>query len=113
MALNLCLDNPANGSTSAQTRCEVQAESAYDRRMNAAYGALLRTLPRRAAGELRNAQRTWLAFRDAQRMADAALFATRQGTMYVPMQGGSATRVVRDRALQLEASLRILQIEAQ
>jgi len=111
VALARCLDDPANASTAGQTGCEGAAERAYDRRMNTAYAALLRALAPEAATRLRQAQRSWIAFRDADTRARSALFATRQGTMYVPMQAGSTTGVVRDRALQLETDLRILRID--
>ena len=106
-----CLDNPADASTAGQTSCEEQAASAYDRRMNTSYAALLKVLPQEAAHALRLSQRAWIAFRDADARANAALYATRKGTMYVSMQAASATRVVRDRALQLEADLRVMRID--
>jgi len=79
--------------------------------MNIAYTALMRALPAPAAQRLRVAQRAWLAFRSAEADARTALYATRSGTMYVPMAAGSATNVVRDRALQLETYLRVMRIE--
>ncbi|WP_183111274.1 lysozyme inhibitor LprI family protein [Sphingomonas sp. So64.6b] len=112
VALTRCLDDAANASTAGQTQCEVDAARAYDRRMNAAYAILMRTLPRPAAQTLRQTQQAWLAFRDAESKARGALFATRQGTMYVPMQAAGATVIVRDRALQLESDARIVAIDS-
>jgi uncharacterized protein YecT (DUF1311 family) len=110
-ALARCLDQPANASTAGQTECETAAYRAYDRRMNAAYATLMRKLPSQAAARLRAAQRAWLAFRESDSTARSALYATRQGTMYVPMQASDATDVVRDRALQLEGYARVMAIE--
>lgn len=109
--LDRCLADDANASTAGQTGCEGEAARSYDRRMNAAYAALMRTLPLQAGRQLRQSQRAWIAYRDAEMQARAAIYATRQGTMYVPMQAAAATRVVRDRALELEATLRILRID--
>ena len=106
-----CLDDPANASTAGQVACETTALKAYDRRMNAAYAGLLRRLPVAAGERLRRSQRAWLAFRDAEQAARDALYATRHGTMYVPMEAGAATNVTRDRALQLETCLRVMEIE--
>jgi hypothetical protein len=39
------------------------------------------------------------------------VYDTRQGTMIVPMQAAASSAVVPDRALQLEAALRVLQID--
>ncbi|MBZ9743470.1 MULTISPECIES: lysozyme inhibitor LprI family protein [unclassified Mesorhizobium] len=110
-ALDRCLNDAANASTSGQTDCEATASSDYDRRMNAAYATLLRQLPRQAAQKLRLSQRAWLAFRDAEAKARDALYETRQGTMYVPMQAADATNVIRDRALELEGYVRVMEID--
>ena len=109
--LQSCLDSPSNAATSGQVDCEAAAAKRYDQRMNSAYTALLRALPAKAAQQLQQSQRAWLAFRDAEGTAASALFATRQGTMYVPMQAGATTTITRDRALQLENYLRIISIE--
>jgi uncharacterized protein YecT (DUF1311 family) len=111
IAEDACLNKPENASTAGQTECETAAAKAYDRRMNQAYASLLRRLPAPAAQQLCSAQRAWIAFRDSEQTARSALFATRSGTMYVPMQAASAVRLVRDRALTLEAYQRIVAID--
>jgi len=110
-ALAHCLNNPINSSTAGQTDCESAATHNYDRRMNAAYATLIRKLPAVAGQRLKLSQRAWLAFRDSESAARSALYASRQGTMYVPMEASDATNVIRDRALQLEAYVRVLSIE--
>jgi len=100
-----------NDSTAGQVACEAAAQRSYDARLNRAYAALLRRLPAPAADWLRRAQRHWLAFRAADAAARDALYATRRGTMYAPMQAADDTAITRDRALQLEARLRVLSID--
>lgn len=109
-ALDRCLAAPAHASTAGQTDCEAAAARSYDRRMKAAYATLMRRLPAEAADRLRRAQRAWLAFRDAEAAARQALYATRQGTMYVPMQSDDAVTVIGDRARLLERYVRLLDI---
>jgi len=111
VALQRCLDAPAGQSTAGQTTCEDTALRAYDHWMNLAYAALMHRLPAEAASRLRTAQRAWLAFRAAEDRARSALYETRQGTMYVPMQAAAAVEVVRSRTLQLEAALRVMTID--
>jgi len=106
-----CLEREANASTAGQTECETKALRDYDRRMNLAYAALLRRLPASAAQSLRQSQRAWITFRDAEDRARTAIHATRSGTMYVPMEAAAGTILTRDRALQLEGYARILSIE--
>jgi uncharacterized protein YecT (DUF1311 family) len=110
-ALQRCLAAPGASSTAGQTECEMAALRRYDQRLNLAYSGLMRRLPASAAAQLRAAQRAWIAFRVADDRARGALYETRQGTMYVPMQAAAAVVVVRDRALQLENALRVLTID--
>jgi uncharacterized protein YecT (DUF1311 family) len=109
--LQACLAEPSGESTAGQTQCEASAARSYDQRLNAAFGELMRRLPANAAARLRSAQRAWLAFRAADEAARSALYATRAGTMYVPMQAAASTDIVRDRALQLESLLRVMTID--
>jgi uncharacterized protein YecT (DUF1311 family) len=108
--LDRCLDDPANASTAGQTACERRAAQTYDRRLNAAYQALLKTLPPLAAQRLKEAQRAWAGFRSADARARAALYGSRQGTIFVPMQADSETRILRDRTLQLESYLGAMKV---
>lgn len=106
-----CLDAPVNASTAGQTDCETRAKQAWDRRMSTAYATLMKRLTADAAHRLRLSQRAWLAFRDADAQARASFFASRRGTMYVPMQAASETAVTRDRAVQLEAWVHVYEID--
>lgn len=110
-ALETCLAASSAASTAGQTECEVVARQGYDRRMNAAYTTLMNKLAPAAAARLRTAQRAWLTFRSADEAARSALYETRQGTMYVPMQAAASAGIVRDRAVQLEDLLRVMTID--
>lgn len=112
VALRRCLDEAANASTAGQTACEAVAQRSYDRRLKASYSAVMHRLPTAAAQSFRRSLQSWLAFRHAEAQARSAFYATRQGTLYVPMEAGDATNIVRNRALQLEAYLRVLKIES-
>jgi uncharacterized protein YecT (DUF1311 family) len=109
-ALDRCLAVPANASTASQTDCEAAALRGYDQRMNAAYAALLRRLPAMAGQRLRRSQQAWLAYRNVEGTTRDALYANRQGTMYVPMQADDAVVLVGDRARLLERYVRALEI---
>ncbi|QNQ11788.1 lysozyme inhibitor LprI family protein [Sphingomonas alpina] len=110
-ALDHCLALPANASTAGQVECEQAAAKAYDRRMNASYTTLMRRLPPSAKGQLQRSQRAWLVYRDSEFNAQGGIYATRQGTMYVPMQADSAATLTRDRARLLESYVRVMSIE--
>jgi len=109
--LDRCLAQKSHASTAGQTGCETAAGQAYDRRMNTAFSRLVRILPPEAAAQLRTSQRLWLAFRDAEGKARTALYETRRGTMFVPMEAANQTRLGRDRAMELEAYVRAMAID--
>jgi uncharacterized protein YecT (DUF1311 family) len=110
-ALEACLARPDAASTGGQTDCQRTALAAYDRRMNLAYDRLLKALPSPAGRDLRASQRAWIAFRDAEAVTRTALFETRHGTMYVPMQAQGELELTRDRALTLEGYRQVLAID--
>lgn len=110
VALDRCPSLATNASTAGQTDCEAAAMRSYDRRMNVAYVDLMRRLPPDAASRLRVSQRAWLTFRDAEASARSAIFATRQGTMYVPMEADDAVTLVGDRTRLLERYVRTLNL---
>jgi uncharacterized protein YecT (DUF1311 family) len=111
VALDQCLARPINASTAGQTDCEAMAMRSYDRRMNVAYGALMRRLTPAAAERLRRSQRAWLTYRDSEAGTRSALYATRRGTMFVPMEADAAVMVVGDRARLLERYVRVVAVE--
>ncbi|SEQ87544.1 Uncharacterized conserved protein YecT, DUF1311 family [Faunimonas pinastri] len=106
--LDACLNSDRGTSTAGMTDCEDTAAKDYDRRLNKAYGALVKALAAPAAEKLKLSQRAWLAFRDSERKTQSALFETLQGTMYVPMQADEVMALTRERALRLESYLRVL-----
>jgi len=109
-ALDACLNNPKTISTADMSDCYSVAYKAFDHRLNVAYQSLLKTLPATPAQKLKASQRTWLTFRDAELATQSAIFATRQGTMYVPMQEDEGMSLTRDRALRLESYLGVMSV---
>ena len=93
-----CLDK-AGGVTFAMQDCISEELERQDRRLNGAYEALMRSVPEKRRAQLRDAQRKWIAFRDAN------------CEFYYDPQGGSAARLASnecvvtltaDRAHELE-----------
>lgn len=107
--LDACVEKAA--STADSSACYATALAAYDRRMNHAYAALMRGLPAAVAHQLQASQRIWLTFRDAELKTQSDMLATRQGTMYVPMEEEEQLSLTRDRARRLESYERVLEID--
>ncbi|WP_234907011.1 lysozyme inhibitor LprI family protein [Rhizobium rhizogenes] len=110
-SLDLCLQDPNNGSTGDQTACETKALASYDKRMNLAYSTLLKELSPPAAQDLKTAQRSWIAYRDLEAKARESFFETRKGSMYAPMEVDAEVALTKERALLLERYVRVLDID--
>jgi uncharacterized protein YecT (DUF1311 family) len=75
-----CMDKSA-GVTPAMEDCIGEEFELQDRRLNRSYKALMASIPEKRRADLRDAQRKWVAFRDAN-----------CGFYYDP-EGGSAARL--------------------
>ena len=93
-----CMDK-SGGVTSAMEDCISEEFELQDRRLNRSYEAMMASVPEKRRADLRDAQRKWIAFRDAN-----------CGFYYDP-EGGSAARLASkecavtltaDRAHELE-----------
>lgn len=60
-----CMDN-SGGVTSAMLDCMMRETALHDLRLNRAYQAAFANLEGETARQLRNAQRAWIKFRDAE-----------------------------------------------
>lgn len=79
--METCLGTPAGQTTSGMTDCSHQAYLAYDKRMNDVYQRVMHSVDPQSRVLIRNAQRQWLAYRDAQRQADNAPWQADRGSM--------------------------------
>lgn len=64
-ALGLCLDTPDGQTTAGTVGCVAEELKVQDAALNAAYRTLTAGMNARQQAGLRNAQRAWIAFRDA------------------------------------------------
>ena len=90
-----------NLSTAGMRESLNQAREMWDAQMNACYKRLLVKLPKEKQKILKEAQRAWIAFRDADGKAISAIVASNQGTMFQLLGTDYGYQRVRDRALQL------------
>ncbi|CAN7282488.1 DUF1311 domain-containing protein [Trinickia sp. LjRoot230] len=68
--LDACLGAPAGQTTAGMIDCSHKAYLAYDKRMNDVYQRIMHNADPQSRTLIRNAQRQWLAYREAQRQAD-------------------------------------------
>ena len=76
-----CFGTPAGQTTEGMTDCSHQAYLAYDKRMNDMYQRIMRNADPQTRTLIRNAQRQWLAYREAQRQADNGPWRADRGSM--------------------------------
>ncbi|MDO9710627.1 lysozyme inhibitor LprI family protein [Paracraurococcus lichenis] len=101
-----CLDR-AGGVTPAMIQCSGEETARWDRRLNAAYGTIQQDR-RWSAGTkslLREAQRAWIAYRDAACRAEGELEAE-GGTLARIVAADCVARLTAGRAGELEQLLR-------
>ncbi|HLT47945.1 MAG TPA: lysozyme inhibitor LprI family protein [Rubricoccaceae bacterium] len=94
--LGACMD--ADPSTHGMLRCLDAAYDDWDAELNRAYERVMAELEPEAADVLRDAQRRWLAFRDAEFAALDAVYGRMEGTMWLPIHLDRKVDLVRRRA---------------
>jgi len=94
-AEEVCTDRRA---TADIVQCLATQTAVWDRRLATAYQKLLDALPARRRDRLRNAQRLWIQFRDA----NCAYFAGRAGSVARVEAGQCLLRLTTARAMELE-----------
>lgn len=97
--LESCID--ADSTTAGMVNCTNQAYSLWDKELNIKYNNLMSALAPADKQALRNAQRQWVAFRDAEFEAIDALYNGKDGTMYLPMRAADRLEIIKNRVLQL------------
>ena len=106
--LERCVD--ADPSTLGVMACIGNADAAWDAELNAVWAELKATLPPEVFAKLLDAQRAWLAYRDAEYEALGALYATAEGTMFRPMLASDRMELTRGRARDLRGLLGVYRV---
>jgi uncharacterized protein YecT (DUF1311 family) len=97
-----------HSSTAGMVECTDKAYKKWDAELNRAYGELLKKLPAKKAAILKQSQRDWLIYRDANFRLIDAIYDELQGTMYIPMRLYAKLRIVRERALLLSGYVELM-----
>ena len=98
--LSNCLQD--SSSTSGMRGCTIEAGKKWDDELNKYYQLLMNELPEDKKAFLKEAQRSWITFRDKERIfISAYYFEVKQGTMWHPISDHEDMELTRSRALQL------------
>lgn len=99
--LSACLENEM--STQGMVECYGAAYDAWDAALNEAYDALMKTLTEDEASALRDAQRAWIKFRDAESDFLGSLITPDRGTIMRITTNEMMTDMVRQRTQALRS----------
>lgn len=88
-------------TTADMVVCADQEYQRLDQELNRVYAALLAEMTPAQAQSLRDAQRRWLSFRDAEFNAINGVYDAQDGTIYRVLRLGQRNQVVRHRVEQL------------
>jgi uncharacterized protein YecT (DUF1311 family) len=111
--LDRCMESPEGMSTHGGRACVDAATAAWDRELNRVWKELRQELPPSAFAALRESQRKWIAFRDAELTALDASYGAMPGSMFQIMQADAISSLTRDRVRQLEALLEAQRVSSQ
>jgi uncharacterized protein YecT (DUF1311 family) len=76
-----CLNSPAGQTTAGMVDCSHKAFVAYDKQLNEIYQKVLASVDPESAKQIRDAQRKWVAWREAQIKADNGPWRADRGTI--------------------------------
>lgn len=100
-----------NSATAGMVNCTNQAASLWDKELNSKYTILMSGLDQGSKDALRNFQRQWIAFRDAELKVMDAMYKGMNGSMYLPMRAADRLEIVKARVLQLESYINLMNDE--
>lgn len=101
-AMEACLASNDGASTAGMLDCYGKAATAWDRRLNAAYAKLMKTLDPDSKSSLLTAQRAWVAFREKDGAFQAAPWRQKTGTLSSVVFAGNNAAQIKARVFDLE-----------
>jgi len=107
-----CLEK--DRSTAGMVSCSDKAYKKWDQELNRIYKTLRRKLSHnsKAKKALRNAQRAWLKYQNAEMKTIEVIYGSLQGTMWIPVAGFAKVEIIKKRTLILKGYLDDLQMGA-
>lgn len=90
-----------NGNTAEMLECAHSEYEAWDKELNKYYKLLMGILGKEEKAKLKEAQRKWIAFRDAEIEFSATLNRNKEGTMWPVIHAANKIAIVRERTIAL------------
>ncbi len=98
-----CLDSEQNYSTASMAHCIIEATKQWDKQLNENYKELLALLSQEQKIRLKESQRKWLEFIDKELELSKQLYASLEGTMWIPVMYETRMKLTKQRTIALRA----------
>jgi uncharacterized protein YecT (DUF1311 family) len=100
--LEKCHSIDSNQTTYGMMRCEAIAEEDWDKEMNKYYKLLMETLGTDEKKKLKEAQISWLNYRDKEKEFSGTMHYNMEGTMWRVAAASRSCEIIKQRALELQ-----------
>lgn len=100
--LDKCLATPEGQTTAGMVDCTHKAYLVYDKQLNEVYKKALAGVDSESAEKIRESQRKWIAWRDAQNAADNAPWRADRGSLASLDIESFNVDIIRSRVKQLQ-----------
>lgn len=97
-----------DSTTAGMANCTYEAQKKWDSELNKYYKMLLSLLDNKDRNQLRESQRIWLDFRNAEFKTIKSFYEKMEGTMFISMRSANYLSIVKERALQLKEYYELL-----
>ncbi|GAK50191.1 hypothetical protein U14_01418 [Candidatus Moduliflexus flocculans] len=97
--VNACMDR--DPSTAGMMQCLQQAYADWDAELNAVYADVRMRLDPQAQSALKDAQRLWISYRDAEFVAIDTIYGAMQGTMWQLAGLSRKVEFLKNRVIEL------------
>lgn len=96
-----------DSTTAGMANCTYEAQKQWDAEMNRYYKLLMAALDKNGQDKLRESQRAWIKFRDAEFESIENMY-PRDATVFINIRAADKMSIVKERALQLKSYYEVL-----
>lgn len=97
-----------NQTTAGMTNCTNEALVKWDAELNAVYSELRSNLDEKGKASLLSAQRAWIAYKELEIENISTIYASFEGTMFIPMRANEILELTKSRTLELQGYLSLV-----